>query len=311
MSRTRFFGAVFFQKMFEMFTRYFFEHVLIVHLIRKNKSRRFIIQRAYAIVFLGEQTTIVTMIIEQKQAEKKGLRISVFLILQKMLRSLAIRVLPKEIEPRAFSNMLLRKYAIHFGGDIINVSGWDDRDSEGDYYQNYFRGHKRYVVSNVGISDKGFGSLLGKNVAEIEIDLEQPLPVNCVGAFDVVFNHTTLEHIFEFDTAFKNLCDMSKDAVVIVVPLLQQIHIAGSFGDYWRPTTLAMMKLFKKNGFTPLVVATNDQPFFPVYCFAIAVRDPQKYEGKITPTFDFQSGGTLFGSSLKPAALEKLLAQMK
>ena len=258
---------------------------------------------------------MVTMVIAQKQAEKRGLRIRIFLLLQKVLRSLAIRVLPKVIEPRAFSNSMLRKYAKYFGGDVINVSGWDDRDSEGGYYQNYFAGHKRYVVSNVGIADKGFGSLssslLGKNIEEIEIDLEQPLPQNCVGAFDVVFNHTTLEHIFEFDTAFKNLCDMSKDAVIIVVPLLQQIHIAGSFGDYWRPTTLALMKLFKKNGFTPLVLATNDQPFFPVYCFAIAVRDPQKYENIISPSFDFQSGGALFGSSLKPAALEKLLAQMK
>ena len=123
--------------------------------------------------------------------------------------------------------------------------------------------------------------------------------------------HFQLEHIFDFDTAFKNLCEMSRDAVIIVVPLLQQIHIAGSFGDYWRPTTLALMKQFKKNGLTPLVIATNDQPFYPVYCFAIAVRDPKKYEGAITPSFDFQSVGALFGSSLKPTALKKLLESTK
>lgn len=243
-------------------------------------------------------------------ATEKTLRIRVFFLLQRILRSLAIRILPRNIEPRAFSNILLRKYAGFFSGNIINVSGWDDRDSEGGFYQNYFTKHTSYTVSNVGVADKGFGSLDGKNIKEIEIDLEKPIPPNCEKAFDVVFNHTTLEHIFEFDTAFANLCAMSKDAVIIVVPLLQQIHIAGSFGDYWRPTTLALVKLFKKNGFTPLVLATNDQPFYPVYCFAIAVRDPKKYEGVISPTFDFQSGGALFGSSLKPHALEKLLGHM-
>jgi hypothetical protein len=283
-----------------------------MHIITTKSVER---KQRVKIVFPCEQITMGFMLIEQKQDAGKGFVVRIFFFLQRILRSVAIRVLPKEIEPRAFSNIMLRKYAKFFGGNIINVSGWDDRDSEGGYYQNYFAGFKRYVVSNVGVADKGFGSLSGatleKNIEEIEVDLEKPLPANCVNAFDVVFNHTTLEHIFEFDTAFKNLCDMSKDAVIIVVPLLQQIHIAGSFGDYWRPTTLALLKQFKKNGFTPLVIATNDQPFFPVYCFAIAVRDPKKYEGKITPTFDFQSGGALFGSSLKPRALKQLLESIK
>ncbi len=252
--------------------------------------------------------------IEQRAPAVLGLRMKIFLVLHRILRAVAIRVLPKANNPRVFSNVLLHKYASYFSGDIINVSGWDDRDSEGDYYQNYFENRKRYTVSNVGISDKGFGSLAGslegKNIEEIEIDLTATLTEARKGAFDVVFNHTVLEHIFEFDVAFKNLCDMSRDAVIIVVPLLQQIHIAGSFGDYWRPTTLAIMKQFKKNGLTPLVIATNDQPFFPVYCFAIAVRNPEKYEGFITPSFDFQSGGALFGSSLKPHALKQLLGQI-
>lgn len=244
-------------------------------------------------------------------ASARSYLVRFFLLLHRILRSLAIRMLPREINPRTFSNRMLRQYAKHFSGNIINVSGWDDRDSEGGFYQDYFSSRTNYTVSNMGISDKGFGSLKGKNIAEIELDLEAPLSTDRSRAYDVVFNHTTLEHIFEFDTAFTNLCDMSKDALIIVVPLLQQIHIAGSFGDYWRPTTLALMKLCKKNGFTPLVITTNDQPFFPVYCFLIAVRDPKKYEGKVTPSFDFQSGGALFGSSLKPAALEKLLAQIK
>jgi hypothetical protein len=203
--------------------------------------------------------------------------------------------------------MLIKKYGGEFSGDIINVSGWDDRDSAGGSYRDYFPGHKRYVVSNFAIADKGFGSIKADGIEEIELDLEQPLRPELAKTFDVVFNHTTLEHVFKFETAFENLCGMSKDAVIIVVPLLQQIHIAKSFGDYWRPTTLAVRKLFLENGFTPLVIATNDNPFYPVYCFAIAVRDPKKYEGKIEGVFDYQSGGALFGSSLKPHALKALL----
>lgn len=221
-----------------------------------------------------------------------GVTIPLFLFLHKALRFIAIRVLPeKRINPRAFSNLLLRQYGKEFPGDIINVSGWDDRDSEGGYYREYFPIHKRYVVSNFAIADKGYGSMKTQGVEEISLDLEQSLRPELKGAFDVVFNHTTLEHIPAFETAFANLCVMSRDAVILVVPLLQQIHIAPTFDDYWRPTALGIHDLFRKNGLTPLVITTNDQPFYPVYCFAIAVRDPKKYAGRIAPSFDFQSGG--------------------
>lgn len=235
-----------------------------------------------------------------------------FLFFHKVLRSIAIRMIPKAlIHPRSFSNVMLRKYGGMFSGDVINVSGWDDRDSEGGYYREYFPGHRRYAISNFAIADKGFGSVRsGGGSEEIELDLEQPLRPELQNAFDLVFNHTTLEHIPAFETAFKNLCDISRDAVIVVVPLLQQIHIAPSFGDYWRPTALCVYKLFRKNGFTPLVIATNDQPFYPVYCFAIAIRDPKKYDGKIAASFCFQSGGALFGSSMKPRALDALLASI-
>lgn len=247
------------------------------------------------------------MITQEEENTQKGVREKILLGSYRLLRAVAIRVLPKTLNPRMFSNALLRSYGRYFSGDIINVSGWDDRDSEGGYYQDYFPKKSSYVVSNFAISDKGFGSLQGKDTEEISLDLEAPLPPALAQKFTAVFNHTTLEHIFAFETAFANICAMSSDAVILVVPLLQQIHIAESFGDYWRPTTLTLMKLFTQQGFTPLVIATNDQPFFPVYCFAIAVRDPKKYEGIIIPSFNFQSGGALFGSSLKPAALKKLL----
>ena len=64
------------------------------------------------------------------------------------------------------------------------------------------------------------------------MDLAVPLPVELENQFDVVFNHTTLEHIFDIFTAFQNLCRLTKDILIIVVPFLQEQH--ENFGDYWR-----------------------------------------------------------------------------
>ena len=54
------------------------------------------------------------------------------------------------INARKYSNRILKKYLMHFQGDIINVSGWEDRDKEGGFYRNYFGTKTRYVISNVG-----------------------------------------------------------------------------------------------------------------------------------------------------------------
>ena len=47
------------------------------------------------------------------------------------------------------SNRPLREYLRTFEGDIINVSGWEDRDKEGGFYRDYFGSRSRYVVSNI------------------------------------------------------------------------------------------------------------------------------------------------------------------
>lgn len=227
--------------------------------------------------------------------------------LYKALRSLALHtVSPQKLQPREFSNALVKRYGPFFKGAAVNVSGWDDRDGEGGFYRDYFPGKTSYTVTNAPTEAKGFGSLSGSHVREVALDLTIPLAPGLVAGFDIVFNHTTLEHIFEIEAAFANLCRMSRDAVVLVVPVIQQVHIVESFGDYWRPTTIAIAKLFRKNGFEPLVVKTNDQPFAPVYCVAIAVRDPKKYEELFKVSLDFEMGASLFGSSLKKGSPDKL-----
>lgn len=236
----------------------------------------------------------------------KSLLFRTFILANRVVRGLANRTLdPKEIHPRPFSNAALRKYASLFSGDVVNVSGWKDEDEEGSRYKDYFTKAASYTVTNVGGQKKGLGSAGGYR--EIELDLTAELPVSLHGAFDVVFNHTTLEHIYDFKKAFSNLCAMSRDAVVLVVPVMQQIHHSDDFGDYWRPTTMGIGKLFHDSGFHLRVLKCNDQPFAPIYCFAIAVREPGKYAQTIPREIDYEMGSFNYGSSLQAQHIPGLI----
>ncbi|MFQ6049622.1 MAG: hypothetical protein ACE5J0_01100 [Candidatus Paceibacterales bacterium] len=173
---------------------------------------------------------------------------------------------------RVWSNQELKKFAHFFSGDVVNVSGWDDRDKEGEKYTNYFKRKKSYTITNYK-GERGISNLPN----EIYLDLEQPLPKELERKFDVVFNHTTLEHVFDIFTAFKNICLLSRDIVVVVFPFIEEVHEApNSFGDYWRPTHLAIERLFQKNGFTVLYGSSRKIP--PVYYFFIASRKAEKWK---------------------------------
>ncbi len=227
----------------------------------------------------------------------------------RFVRGVGNRVLDKNrIRPRNFSNVELRRYAPQFRGSVINVSGWKDEDGQGGRYREYFTKATEYAVSNVGGQGKGFGSAGGYR--ELEIDLLKEPPAELKGAFDVVFNHTTLEHIYDFKEAFRRLCELSRDAVIIVVPVLQQIHHTADFGDYWRPTTMTLARLFMDNGLEPVVLMCNDQPFAPVYCFAIGVRDKHKHP-EVETRIEFEMGAYNWGSSLKERELRALLERFK
>jgi hypothetical protein len=84
----------------------------------------------------------------------------------------------------------LRQIAPLFEGDALNVSGWLDEDKEGGLYQDYFSKARSYSITNYG----GFRGESPQTVLHLE--LEADLPVALAGCADVVFNHTTLEHVF-------------------------------------------------------------------------------------------------------------------
>lgn len=177
---------------------------------------------------------------------------------------------------RIWSNNELEKIALLFVGDIINVSGWKDDDKKNKKYREYFTNAKSYSISNYG-GDMGYQGKEG----EILLDLEKDLDEKYISKYDVVFNHTTLEHIFEINTAFKNLCLMSRDIVIIVVPFLQQMHFSDSYKDYWRFTPFAVKKMFEKNGMSLIYLNANDGGKESVYLFAVGSKDPNKWKDKI------------------------------
>ncbi len=236
-----------------------------------------------------------------------NLLFSIMIFAHKAVRGIANRLLDKkQIRPRNFSNAILRKYAAFFVGSIINVSGWKDGDGEGGVYKEYFINATDYSISNVGGQHKGLGAA-PTGYREYEIDLLKDLPKELERKFDVVFNHTTLEHVYDFTKAFNNLCALSKDVVILVVPVMQQIHHTEDFGDYWRPTTMVLARLFKDNGLEPLVIACNEQPFAPIYCFAIASRNPEKYANLFPERINFQMGAYNYGSSLNSKWVEAIV----
>ncbi|MEG3089313.1 hypothetical protein [Sphingomonas sp. PB4P5] len=191
---------------------------------------------------------------------------------------------------RQWSNREIATLGPLFDGDIVNVSGWDDRDKEGGVYRSYFTNKKSYAITNYG-GDHGEGA-----DGEIPLDLERTLPAELKHRFDLAFNHTTLEHVFMLFDAFHNICEMSRDAVLIIVPFAQVEHFEESFGDYWRFTPQAMRRLFEREGMTLAYCSVTDHKDAALYVTALGVRDPAKWAGRLPSTQLPRHAGTWIGA---------------
>ena len=190
------------------------------------------------------------------------------------------------VRPRDWSNAELRRVAGIYDGAVINVSGWKDEDKAGGHYRDYFPAAESYAVSNYS-GDRGTAD----NDSAVFLDLERELPHDLAGRYQVAFNHTTLEHVYDIRRAVANLCALSSDTVILVTPFLQGVHfIAGSFGDYWRPTPMCLTRLLAEHGYTTVYQSCNDNPWYVVYVFTVAARDPVKYRGRL-PDFAEPAAG--------------------
>ncbi len=178
-----------------------------------------------------------------------------------------------QIRPRNWSNVELAAVAREFSGAVINVSGWLDEDKIGKHYRDYFTQASEYCISNFCGEHGATG-----RPEEIFIDLEGDIPDALRRRFQVAFNHTVLEHVYDIHRAVANICALSDDTVILVTPFLQQVHYAdGSYGDYWRPTPMCLEKMLAENGFQVVYQAANDNPWHIVYVLTIAMRDPRAH----------------------------------
>lgn len=174
--------------------------------------------------------------------------------------------------PRIWSNLELEKFSTSFHGSVINVSGWKDYDKVKRRYSDYFLNSSEYWISNYKSEARGFQGNLQN---EIFLDLEGDIDESLHNKFNVVFNHTVLEHIFNIDKAFENLCKLSNDIVIIIVPFLQEQH--ADYGDYWRFTPLAVKKLFSKNHMKLIYLNYNDVGDESIYILAIGSKHPTNW----------------------------------
>jgi len=97
----------------------------------------------------------------------------------------------------------------------------------------------------------------------------------------VVFNHTSLEHVFDIFKAFSNLCLLSRDIIILVVPQFQRIHdYKRGYKDYWRFTPFAVDRLFYINGLSVLYRETTYGFSESQYLFYIASKKTELWQDK-------------------------------
>jgi hypothetical protein len=176
---------------------------------------------------------------------------------------------------RIWSNDELKKFSKLFGGDVVNLSGWEDKDKEGGFYRDYFPKATSYTITNYTPSHSEH------TADEIHLDLTAPLPKKLKKKFDVVLSHTNLEHILDAFTAFANHCALSRDIVIIIVPFIQQQHETSEYKDYWRYTPSGLRELFKMNGLTTIYESCYDKPHEVNYLFFVGSRHPEKWRKSV------------------------------
>ena len=211
------------------------------------------------------------------------------------------RRLHPELHPRHWSNAQLRQFAPRCTGDVVNVSGWQDADKEGAAYRTYFSSCRSYAITNYANGARG---QTDAGALSIPFDLEAPVPPSLAQAFDVVFCHTVLEHVFDHERAFAALRQLSRDVVVVVVPFLQDEHEEpGSYGDFWRYTSASLRRLLERDGMRLVHLSSNDNVWWPIYLFAVACRDVDRWRGVMPAT---QVPESLGRRLCQPQATERL-----
>ena len=187
------------------------------------------------------------------------------------------------LEARVWSNHEISLIAPFVSGNVVNVSAWNDEDKEGRRYRDYFSAAASYETTNFE-GWRGEGS-----PADHAVDLQNPAPDCLVGRYDLVFNHTTLEHIFDIHQAFRTMASMSCDAMLIIVPFMQHLHGIED-GDFWRPSPYAMRRMHRDAGFTVIREAAGPKKAKVRYLSYFSSKYPDRWrEAGITSEGDCEA----------------------
>ncbi len=198
---------------------------------------------------------------------------------------------------RIWSNNELKKFSSWFTEKVINVSAGENIDKQGSTYDSYFSECKEFWTSNY--SPGSYRGFTGKK-NELLIDLEKDIKPELHKRFDVVYNHTTLEHVFNVFKAVENICNLSKDIVILVVPFAQVQHESDDgYLDYWRFTPTCVRRLFKERGFEVIYESCNNDFNAAVYLFFIASRNPDKWQDKFPEYKPISLAGEWIGKETK------------
>jgi hypothetical protein len=199
---------------------------------------------------------------------------------------------------RIWSNDELRAIAPLFSGAIVNASAGTDEDKEGSRYREYFPGASSYETTNYRPGAfRGYTGTEGEHL----LDLCDDVPEVLAGRFDVVFNHTVLEHVFDVQKAFSSVCALSRDIVIVVVPFAQVQHETPGYEDFWRFTPTCIRRLFELNGLTVVYESASPFPDSAVYLFAVATRHPDRWQGRMPQHGPLSSVGDWIGKGVPGA----------
>lgn len=84
--------------------------------------------------------------------------------------------------------------------------------------------------------------------------------------WDIVICSQTLEHIWDYKKALKEICRIAKKWAIIDIPFAYEWHPDPSFDDYWRFTPSAFTKLLKEAGFSDVDVSKSDNLLTTALC---------------------------------------------
>lgn len=180
----------------------------------------------------------------------------------------------------------------------LNVSGNLDEDKQGGFYKNYFRVNNWYISSYVG------DSTYSNPCKQIELDLDEAttrIDQIHFQKYDLVFNHTVLEHIKNPFQAFQNLeFLLAPNGILIsVVPFIYKFHYSnGDFGDYWRYTPHSLELLHKKFGLFLSQIKVGPLKGYEKYIITVASRSIEYKNSDIVDKKFLEWNNTLGENSL-------------